>query len=65
MQFGDVEPCLIAHADTAPVLNAKVRSFFQDVHKNVYLQLELAAVIDRREHFVRTMYFLEGDGPLA
>jgi hypothetical protein len=31
----------------------------------VYLQLELAAVVDWGEHFVKATYTLEGDGPLG
>ena len=39
--------------------------FFEDKHKNVYFQLELAAIIDWGEHFVKETYNLEGDGPLV
>ena len=65
VQFGDVEPFLDNHMDMAPSLTSKLRSLCQDVQKNVYLQLELAAVVDWGEHFVKATYTLEGDGPLG
>ena len=39
-------------SDIAPLLNTKFLAFFQDTHKNVYLQLELVAIVDWGEHFV-------------
>ena len=36
-----------------------------DTQKYSYLQLELAAVVDCGERFVKAMYDLEGDGPLV
>ena len=65
LQFGDVEPFLDNHKDMAPSLTSKLRSFSQDVQKSVYQQLELAAVVDWGEHFVKATYTLEGDGPLG
>ena len=53
------------HRDMAPSLTSKLRSFSQDVQKSVYLQLELACVVDWGEHFVKATYTLEGDGPLG
>ena len=41
----------------------KLLSFFADDKKDK-LQVELAAVIDYGEEFVKTTYKLEGDGPL-
>ena len=35
-----------------------------DPQQHMLLKLELAAAIDVGEHFVKAMYFLEGDGPL-
>ena len=65
IQFGDVDTFLTRHSDVAPFTNAKLRAFFQDRLKCVHLQLELAAVIDWGEHFVKATYLLEGDGPLS
>ena len=45
VQFGDVQPFL-RNCDVVPTLSGKLLSFFQDVQKNVYLQLELAAKVD-------------------
>ena len=42
-----------------------MHGFFQDTQKNVYLQLEVAAIADWGEHFVKATYVLEGDGPLV
>ena len=53
VQFGDVELFLNMHSDIAPVLNSKLLVFFKNVQKNVYLQLELAAIVDWGEHFVK------------
>ena len=64
VQFGDVEPFLRS-SDLAPTLSAKLLSFFQDQQKKVYLQLELAAIVDWGQHFVKATYTLEDDGPLG
>ena len=37
----------------------------QNPNLKPYLQIELAAVVDASEAFVRTTYNLEGDGPLV
>ena len=58
VQFGDVEPFL-RNCDVAPTLSGKLLSFFQDVQKNVYLQLELATKVDWGQHFVKATYTLE------
>ena len=38
---------------------------FSDSSKQTNLQIELAAIIDFGEPFVKATYRLEGDGPLA
>ena len=53
------------HSSVAPALNSKLLAYFEDVQKNVYLQLELAAIVDWCEHFVKATYLLEGDGPIV
>ena len=63
VQFGDVEPFLDNHKDMAPSLTSKLRSLCQDVQKNI--QLQLAAVVDWGEHFVKAAYTLECDDPLG
>lgn len=50
------------NCDVVPTLSAKLLSFFQDVQKNVYLKLEVAAMVDWGQHF---MYTRESDGPLG
>ena len=63
VHFGDVEPFLKKNEDLPPVTRTKLLSFFTD-DKRDKLQVELAAVIDYGEEFVKTTYKLEGDGPL-
>ena len=61
-QFGDVLPFL---SNTSPATIAKLMQLLGDRQQSTYLQLELAAVIDCGERFVKATYELEGDGPLA
>ncbi len=63
--FGDIEPFLLQNADVGPNLRPKLLSFFSDSQKRATLQIELAAIVDWGEPFVKACYFLEGDGPLA
>ena len=65
VQFGDIELFLNMHSNIASALNSKLLVFFQDVQKNVYLQLELAAIVDWGEHFIKAIYMLEGDRSLG
>ena len=51
--------------DLAPATRRKLLSILQDSQKNSKLQLELAAVIDAGEPFVKATYKLEGDGALV
>ena len=65
MYFGDVKPFLLKHLDIGPQTRPKLLAYFDDPQKIRYVKLELAAVIDYGEPFVRETYNLEGDGPLA
>ena len=65
VHFGDVEPFLRKNEDVGPSTRQKLLSFFDDSQKTGLLKLELAAVIDYGEAFVKATYNLEGDGPLA
>ena len=40
-------------------------SFLQGDNAKAHIQVELAAVVDAGEAFVKATYTLEGDGPLA
>ncbi len=63
--FGDIEPFLTVNADLSPATRAKLLNYLSDASKNMLLQVELAAIIDWGEPFVKATYKLEGDGPLA
>ena len=65
IQYPEIEQFLRNNPEVAPASHAKLSVFFQDKQKNAYLQLELAAIIDWGEHFVKATYNLEGDGPLV
>ena len=63
--FGDVLPFLEENTDLSPITRQKLLSILQDPQKSTRLQLELAAVIDAGEAFVKATYKLEGDGALV
>ena len=63
--FADVLPFLEENPDLAPATRRKLLAILQDTQKSFKLQLELAAVIDAGEPFVKATYNLEGDGPLV
>ena len=65
MQFGDVDRFLHQEEVGSPATLAKLRSILSDPNKNVYLQIELASVVDYGRTFVTATYKLEGDGPLV
>ena len=65
VQFGDIKLFLVNNSDIGPSTRPKLLSFFDDPQKLNYLKIELAAVIDCGEPFVKATYKLEGDGPLA
>ena len=56
---------LAENAHMSPATRAKLLNYFSDSNKNKLLQVELAAIIDWSEPFVKATYKLEGDGPLA
>ena len=60
--FADVLPFL---EELAPSTCRKLLAILVDTQKSSKLQLELAAVIDAGEAFVKATYKLEGDGPLV
>ena len=64
-QFGDVHSFLQEQTELAPATRSKLLKIMADPQKNTRLQIELAAVIDAGEPFVKATYNLEGDGPLA
>ena len=65
LQFGDVHSFLLSHPDFSPVTTSKLLDILDNTQKATYLQLELAAIIDCGEKFVKATYNLEGDGPLV
>ena len=65
VQFGDLEEFLKSNSDVSPATRTKLLSFFSDSTKKANLQIELAAIVDYGEPFVKATYKLEGDGPLA
>ena len=64
LQFGDIEPFLTANTDIGPSLRPKMLEILHSVPGLGQLMMELAAVIDIGEQFVRSTYNLEGDGAL-
>ena len=65
VQFGDIEPFLRRNEDIGPALRPKLLEIISNVQTLSQLKLELAAVIDVGEYFVKSTYTLEGDGPLV
>ena len=65
IQFGDVKPFLEKNTDIGSSTRPKLLAFFEDSQKLNHLKIELAAVVDWGEVFVKATYNLEGDGPLA
>lgn len=66
LYFGDIRPFLEENDDIGPALRPKLLNFFTGNPTTLSeLQVEIAAVVDWGEVFVKTCYYLEGDGPLA
>ena len=63
--FEDVEIFIIENSDVSPATRVKLLTFFSDPNKKVTLQVELAAIVDWGEPFVKATYKLEWDGVLA
>ena len=65
-QLGDINQFLSRYDIGSPATLAKLKGVLLDTgnrSKKVYLQIELASVVDYRKHFVYGTYSLEGDGP--
>ena len=56
LQFGDIEPFLTANTDISPSLRPKIFEILHSVPGLGQLKMELAAVIDIGEQFVRSTY---------
>ena len=65
LQFGDIEPFLNRNTDLGPSSRPRLLAILSDQEKLKHLKLELAAVNDWGEVFVKATYNLEGDGPLS
>ena len=65
VQFGDVKPFLQNNRDIGPSTRPKLLAFIEDSQKLNHLKIELAAIVDQTEVFVKATYNLEGDSPLA
>ena len=63
-QFGDVL-LFVERSDLSTTSKRKLLGILQDAPKSALLKIELAAVIDYGEPFVKETYNLEGDGPLV
>lgn len=64
-QFGDVVPFRQSHTDISRATTGKLVRMLSDPQKKARLQIELAALIDAGESFVKATYSLEGDRPLV
>ena len=63
--FGTVWRCkaiLAKNTDIGSSTKSKLLTFFEDSKKHNHLKIELAAVVDWCEVFVKATYNLEGDG---
>ena len=63
--FADVEPFVRENDHLAPATRAQLMEIFNSPADSKVLELELAAFVDGGNHFVATIYYLEGDGPLV
>ena len=59
-QFGDIEPFLVENQDIAPRLADHLRVLLEDQDRRKLLIMELAAVINAGEQFVKATCILEG-----
>ena len=64
-KFGDVHPFLQEQTELSTTTRRKPLQILEDPVKRSRLQLELTAVIDASEPFVKATHLLEGDDPLA
>ena len=63
--YTDVEGFLQSCDNLSPATVKKLNEILTDALKKVQLRMELAAIVDAGEYFVKGTYNLEGDGPLA
>ena len=63
VQFGDLLPFLDRNQDIGPALREKLLEILKNNQRVSLLKIELAAIVDVGEHFVKSTYNLEGDGP--
>ena len=64
VQFGDVQ-LFLQNNDVGPGIRPKLLEILTDTQKQSQLRIELAAVVDLGQHFVKATYQLEGDGPIV
>ena len=57
-QFGDILPFLERHVDLSPASRCMLLAILRDVQRSALLKIELAAVIDYGEPFVKATYTL-------
>ena len=62
--FGDVTPFLQANSEMSLATNQKSLEVLQNPITKAYLQIELAAIVDTGEAFVKATYNLEREDPL-
>ena len=65
VQFAFIEPFLQKNEDIGPATQEKLLEILSEPQSMLLLKVELAAVIDLSEHFVKGTYRLEGDGYLV
>ena len=60
-----VVPFLQANPELSPATNRKLLEMLENPTVKAYVHIELAAIVDAGEAFVKATYNLEGDGPLV
>ena len=63
--FAHVEPFVRENDHLAPPTRAHLMEIFNSPADSKDLELELAAFVDGENHFVSTIYYVEGDGSLV
>ena len=63
-QFGDIYPLLIENPDIGSSLRSKLLDILSNLTSLAQLKIELAAVVDVGEPFVKVTYALKGGGVL-
>ena len=66
-QFGNVQRIIddVVKENVAPQISRQLVDFFSHLSKVISLKLELAALVDVGEVFVKAAYILEADGPFV